>query len=590
MERYLITTADERTWKFDRPVLFLGEWCRIFDRKHVWSSMDAAVAEPFGLGPGEKLRNFERVKRSASMLLDDLIAPLNAFHGTARSRREWEIILGHWVIRYSSLLFNRYHTIEKVLDRHELNGAAIRVGGYENLARPDSLSFIWACEDDEWNHRIYSMILLELGQQRLEPLMEDFSPLRRAPADLEEPGRSTLRRVLGKAMATAARRNDAFIVTPYLPSGKRLALELSLGQAPQLWDPVPAPVVPVDESARRRFKIDFSRYTGFEQSLRAHVSDLIPTCFLEGYSDLVRRADAVPWPTSPRFIYTANSFDTDEVFKVWTAGLVAQGVPYIAGQHGNNYGTHVWSGADFWPERSATDAFVTWGWKDNRNRTMPAFIFKTAGMPSRRESPKGRLLLIGVCLPHRLDPHDSYAEYEVYQEQQFRFVETLSDNVRAELTVRLHGEHRQHPWRDEQRWYERSPDTRLELGTAPIKTLINDSRIVVHSYDSTGILETLTLNVPTLAFWQGGFEHLIPSAREYYDALRRAGIVHETPESAAAAASAFWEDVDGWWQRTNVQQARVRFCQRYARTVKRPVRTLTKLLMTQAATLTKPPR
>jgi hypothetical protein len=24
--RYLITNADERTWKFDRPVIFLGEW------------------------------------------------------------------------------------------------------------------------------------------------------------------------------------------------------------------------------------------------------------------------------------------------------------------------------------------------------------------------------------------------------------------------------------------------------------------------------------------------------------------------------------------------------------------------------------
>ena len=33
---HLITSANELTWKFDRPVVFLGEWCRLDDRKHVW--------------------------------------------------------------------------------------------------------------------------------------------------------------------------------------------------------------------------------------------------------------------------------------------------------------------------------------------------------------------------------------------------------------------------------------------------------------------------------------------------------------------------------------------------------------------------
>ena len=34
--RYLITTHDERTWEFDRPVIFLGEWCRLFERKNIY--------------------------------------------------------------------------------------------------------------------------------------------------------------------------------------------------------------------------------------------------------------------------------------------------------------------------------------------------------------------------------------------------------------------------------------------------------------------------------------------------------------------------------------------------------------------------
>ena len=39
--RYLITTADEQTWKIDQPVLFLGEWCKVYSRMHAWQELDS---------------------------------------------------------------------------------------------------------------------------------------------------------------------------------------------------------------------------------------------------------------------------------------------------------------------------------------------------------------------------------------------------------------------------------------------------------------------------------------------------------------------------------------------------------------------
>ena len=51
---FLTTTAEEKTWKFDRQVLFLGEWCRLYDRKHVWENMDALVVEPYGMSEQQK--------------------------------------------------------------------------------------------------------------------------------------------------------------------------------------------------------------------------------------------------------------------------------------------------------------------------------------------------------------------------------------------------------------------------------------------------------------------------------------------------------------------------------------------------------
>ena len=61
MKRLLVTTALEETWGRDVPVIFLGEWCRLYSRKHIWSKMDALVAQPFGAQLEQKLSGFHYV-------------------------------------------------------------------------------------------------------------------------------------------------------------------------------------------------------------------------------------------------------------------------------------------------------------------------------------------------------------------------------------------------------------------------------------------------------------------------------------------------------------------------------------------------
>ena len=40
---FLVTTADQRFWKTDEKILFLGEWCKIYNQRHIWSNLDYEV-------------------------------------------------------------------------------------------------------------------------------------------------------------------------------------------------------------------------------------------------------------------------------------------------------------------------------------------------------------------------------------------------------------------------------------------------------------------------------------------------------------------------------------------------------------------
>ncbi len=112
-----------------------------------------------------------------------------------------------------------------------------------------------------------------------------------------------------------------------------------------------------------------------------------------------------------------------------------------------------------------------------------------------------------------------------------------------------------------------------------MRSLIGKSKLVVHSYDSTGILETLALNIPTICFWQNGLAHLNDEEKPYYQLLVEAGIIALSPDLAAKHVASIWTNIPDWWFSERVQEARLKFCSRYARTESNPVISLRNLLI-----------
>ena len=44
-------------------------------------------------------------------------------------------------------------------------------------------------------------------------------------------------------------------------------------------------------------------------------------------------------------------------------------------------------------------------------------------------------------------------------------------------------------------------------------------------------------------------------AKEYFDKLKKVGVFHDTPESAASHINLIWHDVNSWWNSVDVKDA-----------------------------------
>lgn len=583
ISRHLITTADERTWKFDRPVIFLGEWCCVYDRSDIWSRMDAIVADPFGLGLAQKDEFYAQARGLEQHIFPVLCEVLNRYHDAQHGHRFWKILLGHWFRRYVDVVFNRFRTIEKCLKSYNISSTTALDDDCYHLATLDSHSFLWACNDNQWNNILYARILSRMTERSflIDTIPnENHAGFRLLPksGSARSSKRNIVKEILIKAASLMSDDDYAFIINSYLPFSQEIRLQLALGQIPQIWRrPESDSIFAPDRGLRQMLSERIVRQTGdtLADVLCALVFELMPVCYLEGFAALTEQVNRLSWPKKPKFIFTSNNYDTDELFKSWAAAKVEMGVPYFIGQHGN-HGTNRYMCKSV--EEEISDKFLTWGWTDGLPQHTPAFVFRGVGRRDRCYDKNGGLLLIEVFSGHRIKLWDNIAEFSEYWSDQQKFVQVLGAGPRQGLTIRLHGASRLFPWSEELRWKKFAQDLTVEMGNRPIAQLIASSRIVVHSYDSCGIIETLKLNIPTLVFWQCGLEHLRESAKPSYQLLIDAGILHLTAESAAKKVNEVWSDVEGWWSQVQVQNARQLFCERYARQSDRPIRHLKKLL------------
>jgi putative transferase (TIGR04331 family) len=376
-----------------------------------------------------------------------------------------------------------------------------------------------------------------------------------------------------------SKRQKYFIKDSYLSRWHEFLLNISFFQIPVVWRSRNYSAnININYDVRDAFCSELENKFNDEYAkiIGGMLFEMMPVCYLEGFKELRNIVEGQPWPANPKLIFTSNSFDTDEVFKLWTAQAVKNGSKYVVGQHGNNYGTHRYMNPSV--EEQTADKFLTWGWSDGLSSHKQAFIFKNQKKYKKLYDRNGGILLIEVCGPHRINTADESYEYKNYLYDQQNFVSLLNKGLLQKLTVRLHAGYVHTNWKDDIIWSNYNPDIEIDKGTSPISELISKSRLIVHGYDSTGMLESLEKNIPTVAFWCGGLDHLRDNAIPFYNILISAGIVHLSSESAAEHVNKIWDDVDGWWNSKPVQDAKERFCAKYAKSSKAPIRDLKQIL------------
>lgn len=570
----LIKTAIELTklGNYD-DIILLGSWCLAgADNKSLFGSKNITI--PYHWDDREKYYNdYVDLTNLYEELLLSLVPILNNIHNIDRGIRYWRILVGPWLRFLIDAVFDRYECTRVAKKNNSELTYELYSYNLTDWCPTDFSEFYIHLTSEEWNEVIISECIkfqktsfIEV-EECLFPA-EDLKKKRFSAIRLCRDGLKWLSSKYSEVIGV--KYEGSVLVGAYLPTRKLLRLYLGLSQMPFFSLPIiKIKGSKVDQTMREYLKIS-SNTIGFEGLIKSLLPVLMPKIYIEDFSE-VRIKALAKCPSKPKSIFTANSYQADDVFKIWAAEKVADGVPLILGQHGGNFAI-VRHSQTIDHQIQIADNFVTWGWVHSvENHVIKLPSMQLCDRKKIVPDKKGNILLIETSLPRYF-----YCHYDVpiagqflhYLQDQLDFINRLEPAILNNLNIRLDlsPSMLSKDWDVQGVFDESGYSNKVAKSKQTLSQAIKKSRVCVCTSNSTVFLETLSLNFPTVVFWDPDYNKISLEAKPYIDILVKAEILFFSAIQAADHINKLNSNVNDWWFSTEVQLAREIFCEHYALT------------------------
>ena len=562
---FLITTPIEESWK-EEEILFLGEWCKAFNRKHIWDKLTYQTL-PYHWDNSNKFLNdnilLESIYEKYLLILSD---ELNKIHNTDHSIRYWRIIIGLWLRYFLDILYDRYKSIINSNKLFTIHDTWILKYNFSNWVPLNYQDFHLASFDDKWNHIIYSEVIKNINSI---PFSNVDIELKSDRKDINSS--SLFKSFMSKAIIEYNKHipekyKKIFFVNTIWPKKEVLSLQLATNQFPNLFETLVSPVKikrkKYNSALRAKCNINYAE-NQFEKIIDRLIPIFMPTSYLESYKNIMSKAMEV-YPLEAKIIYTSNAYSYDEGFKVWSATQVEKGAKLIIGQHGGRTGTAKIHQADK-HQIKICDNYISWGWKKDKVKNITPLPSIKLSKIKISPIPDGKVL---VFLP-------SYQKYFYHScsmllagqniehfENQLLVLKYLPTHISKNYNFRLAP--REDALHIELRLKDRGLGDLIGNRDKSFIDSANESRLIIHSDNSTSLLETMASNYPSLIYWNPEYYELTDEAKPYFEAFYNLGIMHYKPESVAKKLNEIYFDTISWWNQPDIQNIREEFSRKYA--------------------------
>lgn len=568
---FLATTAIESFWNKEQPMVFLGEWCKLYSRQDEYSKLDF-IDVPFVWKDANTIENgIIYCDNIYNIFLAAITETLNNIHGLKKSSQYYHILLGNWLIQYIHQYYDKYLTLKSCLDKFPNLDTYLldKSQYYIPINIRDYINKI--SSEDSYALQMFSELLSALGCQNTKKLLE--APLAQSLSyslNHEKNKANIFYQLINHAsliLNKLSKKNAITLTSPHLYYNN-LANHLKLLKACSgmiVFNEMRYPIdmhfeINIPQRKQTNLALNQDEFTTI---LSQTLFQNLPVLFLEGFHQFRDYVLSLPIKKTKAY-FSVNALHFHDIFKFHVAEN-KDDITILSMQHGAGYCTEKIHAMENY-ERSISDVYFTWGsCKNTETRWLPPSSLKCKPPKSKDES------TIFLCMTDRRRyvvrlyfQYLSNAVLHSYIASTISFINHLDSHVHLfvrdypidiskwSIRQRIIGQlkHEFITWDDHKNNFF---------------SALNACRLFVTDHNGTTFLEAMAMNKPTVIFLDPSIHRFRHNAQPIFDALKANKIFHDNPVSAANHVSEIYQDIDKWWKHDRVQAARNDFVNAYAK-------------------------
>mgnify|MGYP001017846153 CR=1 FL=1 len=121
---FLATTALNKFWEIETPTLFLGQWCIKYSDQEKFNDLTYNIMDYPWDDETSIDHSIDYCRKIFELVLNELVMYMNHIHNTNYTKRYWQIILGHWLLHYIHVFYDRYICLKQAFNSIFLSACA----------------------------------------------------------------------------------------------------------------------------------------------------------------------------------------------------------------------------------------------------------------------------------------------------------------------------------------------------------------------------------------------------------------------------------------------------------------------------------
>jgi len=560
---FLATTAINSFWDINKKIIFLGPWCLISRKVHIWKNLEYEIMTSPWL---DRDAYYEAGKYSYKVyhyLLDVLTDYLNSTHRTKYSKRFWQIIIGPWLLHFTESFYDRYCCSKKAFREYSpIKTILLDEGCF--ITPQNTKNFMDLYCDDFYNLQLYSQIIKQLGIDFSSKKAHHHSPVDTKTKNIKFFIKNWL---YWTSKYVACKRPvilwDMYLnyslIAKYVLVSKFLSFPVLYGNDFQ----TNYPKITDDK------RLNLAHLPPHDEFTRILIRSLpinFPTLYLEGFNDFLKKSlSAITG--NPKILLSSIGWYSNEKMKFLAAYWAEQGTVLCGFQHGGLYCTAKWMPPEN-HEIEIVDKYFIWGGSIRKKvsvKYLPNPKISNLMYKRRKGDNSHRYLFVGTNYPRYLYRFFSVPAggiLDEYVEWRNIFLENLSQKNRKNILIRLY--HHDYEQCQKDKIIKKFPDICFDNHKDHFLDRLEKSQITIIDHPVTTMLESLARNRPTILFWNPNYWEVREEAKPFFEGLADAGIWYKDPQSAAQALNKISNDPLSWWHDSKTQSAKKKFINKFA--------------------------